>query len=193
MYIYMSLCIDICYLPTCPVSIWSISCTIIKFEVLICFFLIYFFLNWVNAVIFSTWLDHWLDILLYKTNAVVYFLHCCYLLRSTYQQISLVCLGNSSRFILFHFYNIINSFDFFIPLFTTLCSAQFLVSKLVACCTPSQRKESCDSVVSGALSLLHMFTLDSDPSMHDYVKVSFFYSTSLCCFKDLVLLCFMDA
>jgi len=180
----MSLCIDIRYLPTCPVSIWSISCIIWSFDLFISHLL--FLKFWVNAVIFSTWLDHWLDILLYKINAVVYFLHCCYLLRSTYRQISLVCLGNSSRFILFHFYNVINSFDFFIPLFTTLCSAQFLVSKLVACCTPSQRKESCDSVVSRALSLLHMFTLDSDPSLHDYVKVSFFYSTSLCCFKDLV-------
>nr|XP_012571741.1 serine/threonine-protein kinase ATM isoform X3 [Cicer arietinum] len=47
---------------------------------------------------------------------------------------------------------------------------QFLVSKLVACCIPSINKESCDSSVLRALSLLCMFTLDSDPSMHDYIK-----------------------
>ncbi|KAK2442878.1 serine/threonine-protein kinase ATM [Trifolium repens] len=47
---------------------------------------------------------------------------------------------------------------------------QFLVSKLVACCIPSERKESRDSFVSKGLPLLHKFTLKSDPSMHDYVK-----------------------
>ncbi|XP_045816356.1 serine/threonine-protein kinase ATM isoform X4 [Trifolium pratense] len=47
---------------------------------------------------------------------------------------------------------------------------QFLVSKLVACCIPSERKESLDSFISKALPLLRTFTLESDPSMHDYVK-----------------------
>jgi hypothetical protein len=73
-----------------------------------------------------------------------------------------------------------------------LSFVQFLVSKLVACCIPSERKESRDSFVSKGLPLLHKFTLKSDPSMHDYVKVSFGYSTFLFCFKDLILLCFMD-
>ncbi|XP_050879903.1 serine/threonine-protein kinase ATM isoform X2 [Lathyrus oleraceus] len=47
---------------------------------------------------------------------------------------------------------------------------QFLVSKLVVCCVPAERKESHDSSVTRALSLLHMLTLDSDPTLHDYVK-----------------------
>ncbi|KAJ1384473.1 PIK-related kinase [Sesbania bispinosa] len=47
---------------------------------------------------------------------------------------------------------------------------QFLVSKLVACCIPSKTKESCDSTTSQALSLLHMLTVDSDPSMYEYIK-----------------------
>ncbi|QHO17058.1 hypothetical protein HN873_033624 [Arachis hypogaea] len=46
---------------------------------------------------------------------------------------------------------------------------QFLVSKLVACCTPN-RKELSDSNTSQVLSLLRLLTVDSDPSMHDYVK-----------------------
>ncbi|MCH88348.1 serine/threonine protein kinase ATM, partial [Trifolium medium] len=47
---------------------------------------------------------------------------------------------------------------------------QFLVSKLVACCIPSERKESHDSFISKGLPLLRTFTLESDPSMHDYIK-----------------------
>ncbi|XP_019416969.1 PREDICTED: serine/threonine-protein kinase ATM isoform X2 [Lupinus angustifolius] len=47
---------------------------------------------------------------------------------------------------------------------------QFLVSKLVACCVPSETKGSCDSPTSHVLSLLHLLTVDSDPSMYDYVK-----------------------
>ncbi|XP_052731784.1 serine/threonine-protein kinase ATM isoform X5 [Vigna angularis] len=47
---------------------------------------------------------------------------------------------------------------------------QFIVSKLVACCTPSKTQELCDSSASQALSLLHMLTVDSDSSMYDYVK-----------------------
>ncbi|MED6127527.1 hypothetical protein PIB30_088841, partial [Stylosanthes scabra] len=46
---------------------------------------------------------------------------------------------------------------------------QFLVSKLVACCTPN-RKELSDSNTSQVLSLLRLLTVDSDPSMHEYVK-----------------------
>ena len=53
-----------------------------------------------------------------------------------------------------------------------MCSVQFLVSKLVACFTPSKTKDSCDSNTSQVLSLLRILTVDSDPSMHDYVKVS---------------------
>lgn len=196
--IYTPLCMHICYLRVRPISIWSfLTCVSIKFEVLsfdLFMFRSLFLKFWMNAVIFSTWLDRWLNVLLYKINAVVYFLHCCYLLRRIYQQISLVCLGNSSRFILFHIYNVFNSFDFlFYSISYNFCSVQFLVSKLVTCCVPAERKESLVNSVSSALSLLHMLTLDSDPTLHDYVKVSFFYSTSLCCFKDLVLLCFMDA
>ncbi|XP_027942226.1 serine/threonine-protein kinase ATM [Vigna unguiculata] len=47
---------------------------------------------------------------------------------------------------------------------------QFLVSKLVACCIPSETQEYCDSSASQALSLLHMLIVDSDSSMYDYVK-----------------------
>ncbi|KAK7350621.1 hypothetical protein VNO77_09440 [Canavalia gladiata] len=47
---------------------------------------------------------------------------------------------------------------------------QFLVSKLVACCIPSKPKESCESTASQALSLLRMLTVDSDPSLYDYIK-----------------------
>ncbi|OIV96965.1 hypothetical protein TanjilG_00547 [Lupinus angustifolius] len=51
-----------------------------------------------------------------------------------------------------------------------ICASQFLVSKLVACCVPSETKGSCDSPTSHVLSLLHLLTVDSDPSMYDYVK-----------------------
>ncbi|KAK7317181.1 hypothetical protein RJT34_01188 [Clitoria ternatea] len=47
---------------------------------------------------------------------------------------------------------------------------QFLVSKLVECCIPSKTKGSCDTTASQALSLLRMLTVDSESSMHDYIK-----------------------
>ncbi|KAK7281904.1 hypothetical protein RIF29_10269 [Crotalaria pallida] len=47
---------------------------------------------------------------------------------------------------------------------------QLVVSKLVACCIPSETKEPSDSTTSQVLSLLHMLTVDSDPSLFDYVK-----------------------
>ncbi|XP_057442948.1 serine/threonine-protein kinase ATM [Lotus japonicus] len=47
---------------------------------------------------------------------------------------------------------------------------QFLVSKLVACCIPLKTESSCHSTSSKSLAVLHMLTVDSDPSMYDYVK-----------------------
>ncbi|XP_021718930.1 serine/threonine-protein kinase ATM-like isoform X2 [Chenopodium quinoa] len=48
---------------------------------------------------------------------------------------------------------------------------QFLVSKLVACCIPlgSNTDNSC-TPSSQVLSLLHLLTVDSDPSLHDYIR-----------------------
>ncbi|CAO2819072.1 unnamed protein product [Amaranthus hypochondriacus] len=48
---------------------------------------------------------------------------------------------------------------------------QFLVPKLVACCIPlgSIAEKSCTSS-SKVLSLLHLLTVDSDPSLHDYIR-----------------------
>lgn len=158
-----------------------------KFGLLVCVF--YHLLKcWVNAVTLSTWLGHWLNVVLYKTNVVVYSLACCYISKTVYLQMWPVCLGNSSRYILFHFYTVFNSSDSLYQfIFSRMCSIQFLVSKLVACCIPSKTKESCDGTASQALSLLRMLTVDSDSSMYDYVKVSFWYSTYICCIKDLVL------
>jgi len=55
-----------------------------------------------------------------------------------------------------------------------LVTVQFLVSKLVACCIPSvaNAEESCPPS-SQVFSLLHLLTVDSDPSLHDYIRVSF--------------------
>ncbi|KAF7806084.1 serine/threonine-protein kinase ATM-like [Senna tora] len=48
---------------------------------------------------------------------------------------------------------------------------QFLVSNLVACCIPSKGKQGCHSTkLSEVLSLLRMLTVDSDPSMYDYIR-----------------------
>ncbi|XP_059644264.1 serine/threonine-protein kinase ATM [Cornus florida] len=48
---------------------------------------------------------------------------------------------------------------------------QFLVSKLVACCIPSESSvELSSSQPSQVLSLLHQLTVDSDPSLYDYIK-----------------------
>ncbi|KAI9087642.1 hypothetical protein K1719_030512 [Acacia pycnantha] len=48
---------------------------------------------------------------------------------------------------------------------------QFLVSKLVAVCIPYDTKEGCHSTKSSqVLSLLRMLTVDSDPSMYDYIR-----------------------
>ncbi|KAH9776172.1 serine/threonine-protein kinase ATM [Citrus sinensis] len=50
---------------------------------------------------------------------------------------------------------------------------QFLVSKLVACCIPSEANEPSVSRSSQVLSLLLQLTVDSDPSLHDYIRVFF--------------------
>ncbi|CAB4280796.1 unnamed protein product [Prunus armeniaca] len=48
---------------------------------------------------------------------------------------------------------------------------QFLVSKLVACCIPTEAKgEQSGSRSSQVLSLLLELTVDSDPSLHDYIR-----------------------
>lgn len=50
---------------------------------------------------------------------------------------------------------------------------QFLVSKLVACCIPSETSREIDTRTYEVLSLLRQLTVGSDPSLHDYVRVSF--------------------
>uniref|UniRef100_A0A803L8L9 non-specific serine/threonine protein kinase n=1 Tax=Chenopodium quinoa TaxID=63459 RepID=A0A803L8L9_CHEQI len=52
-----------------------------------------------------------------------------------------------------------------------LAGIEFLVSKLVACCIPlgSNTDNSC-TPSSQVLSLLHLLTVDSDPSLHDYIR-----------------------
>ncbi|KAL9265361.1 Serine/threonine-protein kinase ATM-like protein [Drosera capensis] len=48
---------------------------------------------------------------------------------------------------------------------------QLLVSKLVACCMPLESREgSTTKPPSQVLSLLHLLTVDSDPSLYDYVR-----------------------
>lgn len=54
---------------------------------------------------------------------------------------------------------------------------QFLVSKLVACCIPTEAKgEQSGSRSSQVLSLLLELTVDSDPSLYDYIRVTFLTS-----------------
>lgn len=80
----------------------------------------------------------------------------------------------------------------FRSVFNSLCTVQFLVSTLVACCIPSETKESCSSTTSQVLSLLRMLTVDTDSSMYDFVKVSFCYLVCICSIRDLLLLYFVD-
>ncbi|KAL9227455.1 hypothetical protein vseg_003141 [Gypsophila vaccaria] len=48
---------------------------------------------------------------------------------------------------------------------------QYLVSKLVSCCiSPGSNAESLRISSSQVLSLLHLLTVDSDPSLHEYIK-----------------------
>ncbi|KAL8141962.1 hypothetical protein V2J09_014994 [Rumex salicifolius] len=48
---------------------------------------------------------------------------------------------------------------------------QFLVSKLVACCIPLESDEGkAGKPSSQVMSLLHLLTVDSDPSLHDYIR-----------------------
>ncbi|XP_010243049.1 PREDICTED: serine/threonine-protein kinase ATM isoform X1 [Nelumbo nucifera] len=47
---------------------------------------------------------------------------------------------------------------------------QFLVSKLVSCCIPVQNTEPIGSQSSQVVSLLHQLILESDPSLHDYIR-----------------------
>ena len=51
---------------------------------------------------------------------------------------------------------------------------QFLVSKLVACCIPSEANgEDSGTRSSQVLSLLLQLTVDSDPAFYDYIRVRF--------------------
>lgn len=75
---------------------------------------------------------------------------------------------------------IINShvFSSFLPqhslLLSDFVSLQFLVSKLVACCIPSEANgEYSGTRSSQVLSLLLQLTVDSDPSLYDYIRVGF--------------------
>lgn len=48
---------------------------------------------------------------------------------------------------------------------------QFLISKLVMCCVPSESSSKLSAATSSqVLSLLCQLTLDSDPSLHEYIK-----------------------
>ncbi|XP_058091812.1 serine/threonine-protein kinase ATM isoform X2 [Magnolia sinica] len=47
---------------------------------------------------------------------------------------------------------------------------QFLVSKLVACCIPSNNNLDPFVQSSRVLSLLHQLTVDADPSLYDYIR-----------------------
>ncbi|XP_055826815.1 serine/threonine-protein kinase ATM isoform X2 [Solanum dulcamara] len=48
---------------------------------------------------------------------------------------------------------------------------QFLISKLVICCVPSKSSSKLSAATSSqVLSLLCQLTLDSDPSLHEYIK-----------------------
>ena len=50
---------------------------------------------------------------------------------------------------------------------------QFLVSKLVACCIPSKADaEQSEIKSSQVLPLLLQLTVDSDPSLYDYISVT---------------------
>lgn len=56
---------------------------------------------------------------------------------------------------------------------------QFLVSKLVECCIPSGTSDQFStSQSSQVMSLLHQLTVESDPSLHDYIRVSLCLLTS---------------
>lgn len=49
---------------------------------------------------------------------------------------------------------------------------QFLVSKLVACCDPCESNNKISATASSQLvSLLHQLTINSDSSLHEYIKV----------------------
>lgn len=49
---------------------------------------------------------------------------------------------------------------------------QFLVSKLVACCIPSENNPELHVMQSSrVLSLLHQLTVDADPALYDCIKV----------------------
>lgn len=63
-------------------------------------------------------------------------------------------------------------------------SMQFLVSKLVACCIPSEANgEHSSTRSSQVLSLLLQLTVDSDPSLYDYIRVGFSESLEVDLFK----------
>nr|CAN75030.1 hypothetical protein VITISV_026825 [Vitis vinifera] len=88
----------------------------------------YLSLYHIMYVIFSTWLDNSLVLMLCKTNAVASFLCCLKVLK-------------------------------------------FLVSKLVACCIPSETNAELSGTRSSqVLSLLHQLTIGADPSLYDYIR-----------------------
>ena len=59
---------------------------------------------------------------------------------------------------------------------------QFLVSKMVACCIPSEANgENFGTRLSQVLSLLLLLTMDSDPAFHDYIKVGFLEANYFIC------------
>jgi hypothetical protein len=63
-------------------------------------------------------------------------------------------------------------------------SLQFLVSKLVACCIPFEANgEHSGTRSSQVLSLLLQLTMDSDPSLYDYIRVGFSESLEIDLFQ----------
>ena len=59
---------------------------------------------------------------------------------------------------------------------------QFLVSKLVACCIPSEANgEDSGTRLSQVLSLLLLLTVDSDPAFYDFIRVGFLEANYFIC------------
>lgn len=67
---------------------------------------------------------------------------------------------------------------YFEILFVNCASAmQFLVSKLVECCVPSDSPSQLSTTHSSeVLSLLRSLTVEADPSLHNYIRVRFLVS-----------------
>ncbi|KAI8543061.1 hypothetical protein RHMOL_Rhmol08G0189100 [Rhododendron molle] len=96
------------------------------------------------SIIFSTWRGYLFVVMVYKTNVAVSFPRCSKHTEAAHQKKLLVCW--------------VNSF-------------QYLVSKLVGCCIPLVPNSDLSGTQSSqVLSLLNQLTVDSDPSLHDYIK-----------------------